>query len=284
LNEDLKKTIMTTGDLPPMPVVAMKVIQLIESGKADAAEIARAISSDPAVSARLLKIANSTFYGCQRKIQTLADAVVILGHNTLKGLAVAASVKEIYKPAGLTENMLWEHSFGSAVAARIIAAHSRQVSADEAFLAGLFHDIGKIIMNLRERDKFRLVIERCYNEMHPFEEIEQTVFPYTHAELGGLVLQKWNLPETLITAVLLHHTFAFPDPDEINQRNLTAVAALADLICIKLGIGTRSPLGDMDLSESKAAKILEMDASGLMRLEEVVTETYMQDKGFFKIQ
>lgn len=120
--------------------------------------------------------------------------------------------------------------------------------------------------------------------MLPFEEIEQTVFPYTHAELGALVLQKWNLPETLITTVMLHHTFAFPDPDDINQRHLTAVAALADLICVKLGIGTRSPLGDMDLSESKAAKILEMDASGLMQLEEVVTETYMQDKGFFKIQ
>jgi len=284
MNEELKRTIMTTGDLPPMPVVAMKVIQLIESGKANAAEIARAISSDPAVSARLLKIANSTFYGCQRKIQTLADAVVILGHNTLKGLAVAASVKEIYKPAGLTENMLWEHSFGSAVAARIIAAHSHLVSADEAFLAGLFHDIGKIIMNLREKEKFQLVIERCYNEMLPFEEIERKFFPYTHAELGGYVLEKWNLPETLISAVMLHHTFAFPDPDDINQRNLTAVAALADLICIKMGIGTRFPLGEMDISESKAAIILEIDANGLMQLEEAISETYKQDKGFFKIQ
>jgi putative nucleotidyltransferase with HDIG domain len=283
MNEELKKSIMTTGDLPPMPMVAAKVIKLVESGKANAEEIARAISSDPAVSSRVLKISNSAFYGRQRRIQTLADAVVILGHNTLKGLVVAACLKEIYKPSGLTENMLWEHSFGAGVAARVIAAHSRSVNADEAFLAGLFHDIGKIIMNLREKEKFQLVIERCYNEMLPFEEIEQTVFPYTHAELGGYVLEKWNLPEALITAVMQHHTFIFSDRDDNYQRNLTAVTSLANLLCVKLGIGARSPLADLDIVGSQAVKILKIDEETLMQLESVIAETYMQDKGFFNL-
>ena len=284
MNKELKKTIMTTGDLPPMPVVATKVIQLVENGKADAAEIARAIASDPAVSARILKIANSTFYGCRREIQSLSDAVVVLGHNTLKGLAVAASVKEIYRPAGLTENMLWEHSFGAAVAARIIASQSRRVNADEAFLAGLFHDFGKIIMNLREKEKFRLVTERCYNEMLRFEDIEQSVFPYSHAELGGYVLEKWNLPKTLINSVMMHHSFTFTDQDDTFQRNLTAITALADLICIKLGIGTRAPLEEIDLIHSQAAIILEMNEEMLTQLEGVISETYIKDKEFFNIQ
>jgi HD-like signal output (HDOD) protein len=284
MNEELKKTIMTTGDLPPMPVVATKVIQLVESGNADAAEISKAIASDPAVSARILKIANSTFYGCRREIQSLSDAVVVLGHNTLKGLAVAAAVKEIYRPAGLTENMLWEHSFGAAVAARIIAVQSRRVNADEAFLSGLFHDFGKIIMNLREKDKFRLLIERCYNETLRFEDIEQSVFPYTHAELGGYVLEKWGLPKTLINSVMMHHSFAFTDQDDYYLRSLTAVTALADLICVKLGIGTRAPLEDMDLTSSQAAIILEMDEETLIQLEGVIAETYLKDKGFFNIQ
>lgn len=281
MNEELKKIILTTGDLPPMPVVATKVLQLVESGKADAAEISKAISSDPAVSARILKISNSTFYGCRRKIQTLSEAVVVLGHNTLKGLAVAASVKEIYKPSGLIENMLWEHSFGAALAARIIAGHVSHVSVDEAFLAGLFHDLGKIIMNLREKEKFRTVIERCYNEMLMFEEVERTVFPYTHAELGGFVLEKWNLPESLITAVMLHHTFEFPDPDDVCLRNLTAVASLADLVCVKLGIGTRATMDELDLNQSKAAKILELDETRLNLIKETVEENYMRDKGYF---
>jgi len=281
MNDDLKKAILTTGDLPPMPVVATKVLQLVESGKADAAEISRAISSDPAVSARILKISNSTFYGCRRKIQTLAEAVVVLGHNTLKGLAVAASLKEIYKPAGLIENMLWEHSFGAALAAKIIAGHTPQVSADEAFLAGLFHDLGKIIMNLREKEKFQKVIERCYNEMLMFEEVEKTVFPYTHAELGAYVLEKWNLPEDLITAVMLHHTFAFPDPENIYQQNMTAITSLADLICVKLGIGTRTAMEELDLNRSQAARILELDENRLNLITESVAENYMRDKGYF---
>jgi len=281
MNDDLKKAILTTGDLPPMPVVATKVLQLVESGKADAAEISRAISSDPAVSARILKISNSTFYGCRRKIQTLAEAVVVLGHNTLKGLAVAASLKEIYKPAGLIENMLWEHSFGAALAAKIIAGHTPQVSADEAFLAGLFHDLGKIIMNLREKEKFQQVIERCYNEMLMFEEVEMTIFPYTHAELGAYVLEKWNLPEDLITAVMLHHTFAFPDPENIYQQNMTAITSLADLICVKLGIGTRTAMEELDLNRSQAARILELDENRLNLITESVAENYMRDKGYF---
>ena len=281
MNDDLKKAILTTGDLPPMPVVATKVLQLVESGKADAAEISRAISSDPAVSARILKISNSTFYGCRRKIQTLAEAVVVLGHNTLKGLAVAASLKEIYKPAGQIENMLWEHSFGAALAAKIIAGHTPQVSADEAFLAGLFHDLGKIIMNLREKEKFQKVIERCYNEMLMFEEVEKTVFPYTHAELGAYVLEKWNLPEDLITAVMLHHTFAFPDPENIYQQNMTAITSLADLICVKLGIGTRAAMEELDLNQSHAAQILELDENILNLITESVAENYMRDKGYF---
>ncbi len=281
MNEELKKIIMTTGDLPPMPMVATKVMQLVESGRANAEEIAKAISSDPAVSARVMKISNSAFYGRQRKIQTLAESVVILGHNTLKGLVVAASLKEMYKPSGLIENMLWEHSFGTGVAARIIASQTRQVAADEAFMAGLFHDIGKIIMNHREKEKFRLVMERCYNEMLSFEEVELTVFPYSHAQLGALVLEKWNLPVTLITAVMLHHTLAFSEEHDHYQRNLAAITALANMFCIKLGIGSRAPLADLDISTSQAAQELGMDDKKLLQLENSITETYEQDKGFF---
>jgi HD-like signal output (HDOD) protein len=108
-----------------------------------------------------------------------------------------------------------------------------------------------------------------------------TVFPYTHAELGGYVLEKWNLPRPLITAVMQHHTFAFSDQDDTYQRNLTAVTSLANLICVKLGIGARSPLGELDISDSHAVNILKIDAETLMQLENIVAETYLQDKGFF---
>ena len=110
---------MNASDLPTIPVVATKVMQLLESENASADEIARVVSSDPAVTARVLKISNSSFYGCQRQIQTLSHAIMVLGFSTLKSVVVAASVKQVYKPYGLTEKMLWQHSFGAGLAARV---------------------------------------------------------------------------------------------------------------------------------------------------------------------
>src|SRR6185369_1878105 len=121
MNQELETLIMTASDLPTIPVVATKVMQLIESEGVSAEELARVVSADPAVAARVLKISNSSFYGCQRQIQTLSHAIMMLGYNTLRSLVVAASVKQVYKPYGLTEKMLWEHSFGAGLAARLIA-------------------------------------------------------------------------------------------------------------------------------------------------------------------
>ena len=121
MNKELELMIMNASDLPTIPVVATKVMQLLESENASADEIARVVSSDPAVTARVLKISNSSFYGCQRQIQTLSHAIMMLGFGTLKSVVVAASVKQVYKPYGLTEKMLWQHSFGAGLAARVIA-------------------------------------------------------------------------------------------------------------------------------------------------------------------
>src|SRR5689334_7992258 len=125
MNKELETAIMTAADLPTIPVVALKVMQLIESEQATAEELAKIVASDPAVAARVLKISNSSFYGCRRQIQTLSSAIVVLGFSTLKRLVVAASLKQVYKPYDLTEKMLWEHSFAAGIAAKIIASQTR---------------------------------------------------------------------------------------------------------------------------------------------------------------
>jgi putative nucleotidyltransferase with HDIG domain len=256
MNKELETAIMTAADLPTIPVVAIKVMQLIESEKATAEELAKIVASDPAVAARVLKISNSSFYGCQRQIQTLSSAIVVLGFSTLRSLVVAASVKQVYKPYGLTEKMLWEHSFAAGLAAKIIASQTRAANEEEAFLAGLFHDIGKIIMNTLDRVKFQEVMSHCYNEGISFGDAERSVYPFSHDEVGAYVIKKWNLPEVLTTAILQHHKLEFSETDSPAVVRLTAVAALADLFCLKLGIGSRVPLEDLDLAGSKAGRLL----------------------------
>lgn len=281
MNKELESMIMSASDLPTIPVVATKVMQLIESESASAEELARVVASDPAVAARVLKISNSSFYGCQRQIQTLSHAIMVLGFGTLKSLVVAASVKQVYKPYGLTEKMLWEHSFGAGLAARVIANGTRIVNEEEAFLGGLFHDIGKIILNNLDNQKFQMVVQKSYNEGMSFLDAEQQVFSYTHAEVGGLVIKKWNFPSILMHAVLKHHSFDFAEDEDIYQVRLTCVVGLANLFCHKLGIGVREPEEDLLLHETVPAKMLELDEARIGILLERITEAYEKDKSFF---
>jgi len=281
INKELESMIMGASDLPTIPVVATKVMQLIEDENVSAEELAKVVASDPAVAARVLKISNSSFYGCQRQIQTLSHAIVVLGFGTLKSLVVAASVKQVYQPYGLTEKMLWEHSFGAGLAARMIAKETRRVSSEEAFLGGLFHDIGKIILNTMDSQRFQGVMQICYNDGVSFEEAERVAYPYTHAEVGGLVIKKWNFPDLLMNAVLQHHLFDFEEDEDLYQVNLSCVVGLADLFCHKIGIGVREPDDELDLSHTVPAQKLDLDEQRLEELLERFSAAYDQDKSFF---
>ncbi|GFO67285.1 HD family phosphohydrolase [Geomonas limicola] len=281
MNKELENAIMRAADLPTIPVVAIKVMQLIESESATADELAKIVASDPAVAARVLKISNSSFYGCQRQIQTLSSAIVVLGFSTLRSLVVAASVKQVYRPYGLTEKMLWEHSFAAGLAARIIAGQTRAVNEEEAFLAGLFHDIGKIIMNTLDRNKFHEVMQHCYNEGRSFPEAEKGVFAFGHDEVGAYVVKKWNMPDTLSLAILQHHRMDFGIEDPPGLVTLTAVASLADQFCLKLGIGARAPKEDLDIAGSKAGRLLRLPADRINALLETFGTAFETDRALF---
>lgn len=280
MNQELEALIMYAGDLPTIPVVATKVMQLIENESTTSEKLAEIVASDPAVAARVLKISNSSFYGCQRQIQTLSHAIMILGFSTLKSLVVAASLKQVYNPYGLTEQMLWEHSFGAGLAARIIAGTSRLANEEEAFLGGLFHDIGKIIMNNMDNNKFQSVMQKCYNERISFLEAEQQTYPYSHAEAGALVIKKWNFPEVLMHAALKHHTFDFDVDEDPYRVRLTCVVGLANLFCHKVGAGMREP-EDFALHETQPAAILGIDEELMNHLLDTFREAFNRDKGIF---
>ncbi len=282
MNGELEQLINSASDLPTIPVVATKVLQLIESETTTAEDLAKVVSSDPAVAARVLKISNSSFFGCRRQITTLSHAIMMLGYNTLKSLVMAASVKQVYKSYGLAEKMLWEHSFGAALAARIIATTTQQINDEEAFLGGLFHDIGKTIMNNIDSQRFQMVIQKCYNENISFQQAEQEFYPYSHADVGGLVIEKWNFPEMLMKAVLEHHRFGFGEDEDPYQILLTSTVGLANLFCHRIGLGQREPDETLDLAGSVPARLLNLDESQLEVMLASFEQAYTQDKSFFE--
>jgi putative nucleotidyltransferase with HDIG domain len=177
--------------------------------------------------------------------------------------------------------MLWEHSFGAGLAARVIANSTRLVNEEEAFLGGLFHDIGKIILNSLDNQQFQVVVQKCYNEGISFIIAEQQVFSYNHAEVGGLVIKKWNFPAILMQAVLKHHSFDFAEDEDTYQVRLTCVVGLANMFCHKLGMGVREPEDDLLLHESVPARLLNLDDARIESLLEKISEAYEKDKSFF---
>jgi HD-like signal output (HDOD) protein len=278
---ELQSVINTVGDLPPMPVVAVKVIQLLQDPKTSSVELAEAISRDQAVSARVLKIANSSFYSLKRQVKTLEHAIAILGEKTLKSLVLAASLKGLNKSFGLMEKMLWEDSIGGATGARMIALYLQSADPEEAFLAGLFRHIGRMVMNNLDPVRFRQVMEEAYNGESRLEELERRHFPFSHAVIGAAVMEKWNFSETLSRTVRHHEDMGISAGEDPHLYRLTALVNLADHLCRRLGIGQSRPEEELDVTQSPGAKALGIEAEPARLFLEEFRTVFEKDRDFF---
>lgn len=236
-SERLQQLVQTIRDLPALPEVVVRVMRLAEDPRSDAQSIARVIATDQAMAARVLKLANSAFYGLPRRVSTLSEAVVILGFRTIKNLAIAASTFELLNReiAGywLQRGELWRHSLACAIGAQLIAQRVRLPVVEEAFVAGLLHDIGKVAINLFVREQFDQIMECALRDRIPFVEAEQAVLGFNHAIAGSLIAEKWNLPPSLVSVIRYHH-----QPSQMSEPEaLVSVVHLADILSITLGIG-----------------------------------------------
>lgn len=234
LNELIQKAV----DLPVLPVTAQKVLSLMSDPDVSIEKIKKLISGDPGLATRLLKVANSAFYGGYRDIQNLTQAILRLGLTSVRNIVLATSMKNVYKRFGLTEKLLWEQLIGSAIASSTIARQTRRADPEDAFVGGLLHDVGMVIMNNEYPDEFAKVTEHIYNEAMGFPEAEAQVFDFSHRQVGAIVVKKWGFPENLEQLVK-----NFDNADYVNKdravSNMVTIIALADLLCQKFGIGLR---------------------------------------------
>jgi putative nucleotidyltransferase with HDIG domain len=240
-----EEAILKDLSLPAMPHVAARILQMVNSPNVRVEELQEAMISDQAITSKILMIANSAYFGLRRTIDTLSDAIFVLGFEAVKKIAVAVSTKEIYNFHGIIEQKLWEHAIGASIAAGLIASRQRayEISAEECIVAGLLHDIGKAVMNQSQPERYAIVVETVYGEHQPFYRAELDLFGFTHQEVGALLFKKWKLPEELALVVGNHHR-----RHEIVKmpavHALCTVIELANLICSRLGVGYRGPMPD----------------------------------------
>ena len=249
-----------TGDLPPMPHIAAQVLEKLSDDNSTPGQIHQLIIKDQALSARVLKVANSPYYGASRSISTLRDAVMFMGFDSIKSLIITAVLKGMFSSVGLAEKLLWEHAVGCGLAARKIGHDAGFPRGEEAYLAGLMHDVGKAALFLRAPEAMREIMEEVYNEGVDFFEVEQRKFGFSHADVGGLMADKWRFSNDIEEAIGNHHQ---PEQAQTGTAmELTRIVSLANSICHKLAVGpTRKP--DLDLADTESAKELGLGSASI---------------------
>lgn len=286
MSVDFQTVVRSIGDLPPMPAVAAKVMELLGDPNVNYAKLGEAVSSDPAVSARLLKVANSAFYSMSREIKTLDHAIAIVGERTLRSLVLAASLESMNKSYGLLEKLLWEDSIGCAIGCRILARKFSSADPEEAFLAGLFRHLGKVIMNYNDGESYRSLVESVYAGEGTYSALEGSYFPYTHAVVGAAVLDKWNFNRSLVMTTLHHDDMVIPVEEESGDESrglfrLAATVNLSDRVCAKLGIGQREPDDSIDVVGCLGAEALELEEDQVLDALEEVEQVFSENRDFF---
>ena len=226
---ELKKRIMDTKTLPTLPGVITKLNSLSENDRSSVQEMARIVSSDQVLSARILRLANSPSYGFYR-VSTISNAMILLGVNVVKSLALSSSIFEIMEKNSVG---LWEHSLGTATAANIIAKKLALPEVEEIATAGLLHDIGKVIIGLKCAESLEEMQAIIVKEQIYISEAERIVLDTDHAEVGGWLSKSWFLPEKLSEPIAFHHDVIHSE----DHRIKTAVVHMADILINASGFG-----------------------------------------------
>jgi HD-like signal output (HDOD) protein len=212
--------------LPVLPTLAARLLEAVDDPNASASDMADLINSDPALALRLLKLANSAYYGFPRHIGTVNLAVVILGTETVRDLCLSMLITDCLSkgvdrlPFAL--NDFWKHSITTAVAGRLIFRMSGAPNPGEGFIAGLVHDVGKLFLARYFSDDYAEVMRRVKSEMIPLMQVETIMFQTTHSQVAAWLLDSWNLPVWLVEAVKNHHCA------EASPSKLALTIAFAD--------------------------------------------------------
>lgn len=248
--DQLRLVVERTGNLPTLPITVRRIAQMVDSPETTGRQLGAEIAKDQVISAKVLKLVNSGFYGFSQPISTIPHAVTMLGFNAIKSLVLSSTVLDL-----MNEAMpgLWEHSLGCARACALIAEQLELPDPEELSTIGLLHDLGKVVIYQTMEGSFRRIRLRVEKKEMLVYQAEQEVLGAHHGEIGSWLLEKWALPPHLTSPIADHHDFR-PRRDHAER---TAAVHLADILCRAEAFGNG---GDRKIPrlEPAALEVLQM--------------------------
>ncbi len=268
LPPELQKALARVTDIGSLPEITTKIVQIVEDPKATAHDMHEIVRTDPVLAAKILKVVNSAFYGLPAQIASLDRAILMLGLSAVKNIALAASLSRLFKMEAISDQFaprdLWRHCVAVGVTARLLASAARSALTDEAFVAGLVHDMGLIVMQQLYPAKVKDVVEGCCRTPQSFCALEEQVIGADHQAFGGALAARWKFPPGLRYAISYHHE---PNTLQAEFRRVTCLVALADTLCCQAHYGlwltaqtqtmTDELLGEVALDAAAVQKVLE---------------------------
>lgn len=225
--------VQTLDALPPLPAVALRVIQVAQDPRSSAADLAVIVSSDPGLSARVLRIANSAAYRRAQEITSVQQALVVLGFVQARNIAVSTAITSAFPPDSLNAlfrvEQFWRHSLAVALRASELAEKARGVEPPTAFTAGILHDMGRLAMFHADPAGLDQVVARVIRGEGDLITLEAAALQYDHAAVGARLAHRWRLPDEIESAIARHHEFG------IEPGTLASVVAEADVWCTGAG-------------------------------------------------
>ena len=228
MNEQLLERVLKSPRLPSLPTIALEVIELVQQKNVDIRQIAETIKLDPALSSKILKTVNSSFYGQAYSISTISHALVVLGLNSVKTLALGFSlVNNLADQGGEGFDHLdfWKRSLFTATASKSLAQRAGVIQQEEAFLGGLLQDLGMLTMNQTLGNEYNRLIAKSNKAHRALADLEQSQLDLTHGEVGARLAESWALPSLLSNAIRFHHE---PDQAPMDVRKMVRCIALGN--------------------------------------------------------